>query len=116
MRRADSGLPKLWVTHCALWLRSQHPEWFGADAGYTPLSASGGKTEHLVGYLRGEYVATMVPRWPIKLGDSWSGTTVELPQGQWRNVLTSDVVGGGRQRVQVLMHRFPVALLVKESD
>ena len=116
MRRADSGMPKLWVTHATLLLRSQHPDWFGADAGYTPLVASGGKAEHMVGFLRGEHVAVMVPRCPIKLGDNWSGTMVELPQGQWRNVLTGDVASGGRQRLQSFMRRFPVALLVKESD
>ena len=41
---------------------------------------------------------------------------IELPEGQWKNVLTGDVVIGGRVRLQTLMHRFPVALLTKESD
>src|SRR5260370_20403374 len=70
MKRAESGLPKLWVVHSALVLRAMHPEWFGAETAYAPLLASGGKAEHLVGYLRGAHVATLVPRWPMKLGDS----------------------------------------------
>ncbi len=112
--RADSGLPKLWVVYSALAARASHPEWFGADAAYTPLLANGPKVEHMVGYLRSTAVATIVPRWPMKLGESWSGTTVELPQGSWKNILTGDAVAGGRLRLQGLLQRFPVALLTRE--
>jgi (1->4)-alpha-D-glucan 1-alpha-D-glucosylmutase len=116
MRRADSGIPKLWVAHCALDLRGAHPEWFGAEAGYTPLLATGSRAENLVAFLRASRVATIVPRWPLKVGDNWSSTSIELPPGPWRNRLTGDMVDGGRTRVQSLMQRFPVALLTKESD
>jgi (1->4)-alpha-D-glucan 1-alpha-D-glucosylmutase len=116
VRRMDSGLPKLWVVHSALCLRREHPEWFGAEAEYTPLVAEGSKAEHLVGYLRGARVATLVPRWTLNLGDRWGATTVELPPGQWKNVLTGDAVTGGRLRVQMLLQRFPVALLTREAE
>jgi (1->4)-alpha-D-glucan 1-alpha-D-glucosylmutase len=33
----DRGLPKLWVIRRALALRKQHPEWFDAGSGYTPV-------------------------------------------------------------------------------
>jgi (1->4)-alpha-D-glucan 1-alpha-D-glucosylmutase len=116
MRMAETGLPKLWVTHCALALRGRHPEWFGAEAGYAPLPATGGRAENVVGFMRGDRVATIVPRWPQKLGGNWGATTLELPPGQWRNTLTGDVVQGGRVRVQDVLRRFPVALLVRESE
>ena len=116
LRRADSAMPKLWVTYCALSLRGQHPEWFGADAGFTPLPSSGARAENVVGFLRGAHVATIVPRWPYKVGDNWSTTSIELPAGQWRNRLTGEVLDGGRLRVRSLLRRFPVALFVKESD
>ena len=96
-------------------MRGSHPEWFGADAAYLPLMANGSKAEHMVGYLRGTDVATIVPRWPLKLGDNWGSTSVELPHGRWKNVLTGDIVTGGRWRLQALLRRFPVALLTKES-
>lgn len=115
MKRADSGLPKLWATYCALQLRGQHPDWFSAEAGYAPIPAAGARAENLVAFHRGERVATIVPRWPLKTGDSWGATTVELPTGQWRNLLTAEVTDGGRQRVQTLLRRFPVALLVKDD-
>jgi (1->4)-alpha-D-glucan 1-alpha-D-glucosylmutase len=116
VRRMDSGLPKLWIVHSALCMRREHPEWFGAEAKYTPLVAEGSKAEHLVGYLRGSCVATLVPRWTLSLRDRWGATTVELPPGQWKNVLTRDVVTGGRLRVQALLQRFPVALLTREAE
>ena len=111
--RMDSGLPKMWVAHKALSLRREHPHWFNAGAGYTPLIAAGPKKEHLVAFLRGENVITVVPRWNLKFGDSWAGAMVDLPAGTWRNGFTGDVVEGGRQRAHSLLHRFPVALLVR---
>jgi (1->4)-alpha-D-glucan 1-alpha-D-glucosylmutase len=116
VRRMDSGLPKLWVIHSALCLRRDHPEWFGAEAEYQPILAEGSKSDHLVGFLRGDSVAVLVPRWPLKLGGNWAKTTVELPPGRWKNVLTRDAVTGERLRVQTLFRRFPVALLVREAE
>jgi len=116
VRRMDDGLPKLWVVHNALCLRQEHPEWFGATSGYTPVLAEGPKSEHLVAFLRGDHVATIVPRWTLKLGSSWAGTTLQLPPGRWTNRLTGDQVQGSRLRVQTLLERFPVALLTKETE
>ncbi len=116
LQRSDSGLPKLWVTYKALHLRRQKPEWFGPEADYTPLRAEGPKREHLIAYLRGGNVATLAPRWPLSLGNGWSTTGLDLPQGRWKNILTGDTLQGGRLRVQSLLQRFPVALLVRETE
>jgi (1->4)-alpha-D-glucan 1-alpha-D-glucosylmutase len=114
MQRMDSGLPKLWLAHNALCLRREHPDWFGADAQYSPITADGPKSDHLVGYLRGDRVAVFVPRWPIKLGDKWTTTSIEMPPGEWKNVFTRETFSEGRLRVQNLLQRFPVALLARE--
>lgn len=116
LRREDSGLPKLWVTHQALMLRRNHPEWFGREADYEPLMSTGVKAEHLIAFVRAGRVATVVSRWPIRLGDSWAGATIPLPAGQWKNILTGDDVNGGPVRVQPLLRRFPVALLVRDGE
>jgi (1->4)-alpha-D-glucan 1-alpha-D-glucosylmutase len=116
MDEMDSGLPKLWVAHTALQLRREHPEWFGADAEYTPLLAEGAKADHLVAYLRSNSVAVLVPRLPIRLADNWASTTIELPQGRWTNRLTREKNTGGRLRVQNVLDRFPVALLTRETE
>jgi (1->4)-alpha-D-glucan 1-alpha-D-glucosylmutase len=112
--RMDSGLPKLWVAHRALCLRRDHPEWFDADATYAPILAEGSRSEHLIGYLRGQSVAVFVPRWPLKLGSNWSSATLELPAGKWNNLLTREVFAGGRVKIQALLNRFPAALLTRE--
>jgi len=41
---------------------------------------------------------------------------VELPPGQWKNLLTRETVTGGRLRPQTLLQRFPVALLTREAE
>jgi (1->4)-alpha-D-glucan 1-alpha-D-glucosylmutase len=115
-RRMDTGLPKLWLIHQALMLRRDHPEWFGADARYEPIIADGAQSMHLVGFQRAAQVAVFVPRWPMKLAGSWGSTTVELPSGQWSNILTGEAFAGARIRVQTLLRRFPVALLVRKSQ
>ena len=51
----------------------------------------------------------------MKLGGGWSGTIVNLPKVNWKNLLTGEVLEGGRLRMQDIVKRFPVALLVKEG-
>lgn len=116
LERMDSGLPKLWVAYRSLQLRRGNPEWFGAEAEYTPMIAEGAKKDHVIAYLRGGSVATVVPRWNTKLGAGWAATAVELPEGRWRNILAGEAIDGGRVRVQALFESFPVALLVKDTD
>ncbi|HWG22296.1 MAG TPA: malto-oligosyltrehalose synthase [Terracidiphilus sp.] len=115
LRRKETGLPKLWVTHKALTLRREHPEWFGAAAEYQPLVVEGIKTAHVVAYSRAGRVAALAPRWPVTRGDSWAATTITLSDGRWSNILTGEAVNGGRLRMQVLLRHFPVALLVRDS-
>ncbi len=116
MRRMDSGMPKLWVIYKALQLRQERPECFRENGTYVPLPVEGPRKEHLVAYMRGEQVAVLVPRWNLKRGKSWVGTTANLPPGRWTNILTGDEFDGGQLRAQTLLERFPVALLVKRVD
>ncbi len=116
LRGMDSGLPKLWIIYKALQLRRAHPEWFDADASYTPLYAEGVKKDHVIAYLRAGCVATVVSRWNVKLGAGWLATSVNLPKGRWTNLLTGTAVEGGRVRVQALLEQFPAALLTLETD
>jgi (1->4)-alpha-D-glucan 1-alpha-D-glucosylmutase len=115
VRGMDSGMPKMWVLHRAFNLRKQRPEWFDPDAGYTPLIIAGRRADHAIAYLRGDAVATIVPRWNLKLGGNWSGTTLALPSGSWRNLLSDEVLSGGTTPLQSIFRQFPVALLQKEE-
>jgi (1->4)-alpha-D-glucan 1-alpha-D-glucosylmutase len=109
--RIDEGLPKLWTVWHALRLREQRPDSFGAEGTYTPLQVTGAKKEHAIAFQRGKDVATIVTRLPIKLGNDWAGTAVQLGSGNWTNILTGHQVASGR--LEEILMPFPIALLVK---
>jgi len=113
MRRAEEGLPKLWTIHQALCLRRERPESFAAGSAYTPLEVKGAKAGHAIAYLRGDDVATVVPRLTTMLG-GWEKTAIVMPQGSWTNRLTGAPVRGGRAAMAELLRDFPVALLVRD--
>ncbi|HYR78650.1 MAG TPA: malto-oligosyltrehalose synthase, partial [Candidatus Dormibacteraeota bacterium] len=115
MERMDEGMPKMWVIRQGLALRKRHPEWFGPQAGIEPLNARGARSDHVVAFIRGESVVTIVPRLAAKLGGDWRDTEVELPRGEWINHLSGERVRGTHVRLADLMRRFPVALLSREG-
>jgi (1->4)-alpha-D-glucan 1-alpha-D-glucosylmutase len=115
MRRVSEGLPKLWTIHRALCLRRERPQSFGIEAEYTPLRVSGSKAAHAIAYLRGDQVATVVPRLTQTLDGKWDDTSVAIPQGSWTNLLTGASFEGGRIPITDLLHDFPVALFVKQK-
>ena len=116
MRRADDGLPKMWIIHHALRLRREHPEWFGTDAAYLPLNAEGSKADHVIACMRGHSVIAVVPRLVIRLDGAWRRTRLTLPEGRWMNRLTREGLTGGSIEVENLLRHFPVALLTRETD
>ncbi len=117
LARMDEGLPKLHVIHTALLLRRERPEWFAAEAAYTPLHAMGTKREHLIAYLRADDVLTLAPRLSFELNGKWDDTSLAVPNGTWRNRLTGElVVGGSDVHVEDLLQQFPVALLTREEE
>ena len=120
LARMDDGLPKLHVIHQALTLRGEKPEWFGKDAGYTPIAAQGAKAAHAVVYLRGDSVLTLTPREALILNGDWADTTIRIPAGPWRNRLTGESIHVPRGNEDILvgplLREFPVALLVREPE
>jgi (1->4)-alpha-D-glucan 1-alpha-D-glucosylmutase len=110
----DTGAAKLLVASRALRARRDHPEWF---AGYEPVAARGPAAEHLVAFDRGGAV-TVATRLPAGLAAAggWGETTLQLPTGAWRDLLTGTRVvsdAGGVPLAQ-LLDRLPVALLVRD--
>ncbi len=115
LRRADEGLPKLHVVREALHLRRRRPECFDARSSYEPLSASGEAALHTLAFVRAGKVATVVPR--LTLGrKEWGNTSIDLPAGRWRNVLSGGDPFEGTVTVENLLGRFPVALLEADSS
>ena len=120
LARLDEGLPKLWILHRALTLRSERPEAFGADADYLPLWASGPRAEHLAAFARDGQVVTIAPLQVARLGPSfatwrWEDTSLVLPAGRWTDRLTGQRFSAGPHAVADLLARFPVSLLARED-
>ncbi len=115
-RRRAEGLPKLWLIRQVLRLRRERPEWFGREAGYEPLFATGPKASCMVGFLRGREVAVIATRLPLTLAGDWADTALALPPGQWRNVLTGESGGANCLPLGSLVGSFPVAVLVRHGE
>lgn len=110
-----SGRAKLWLSWRALQVRGRHPDAFVGR--YAPLPVEGEAADHLVAYVRGDQVVTLVPRFPVRLerDGGWRGTTVRLPAGRWTGGL-DEVSGADHEGVvsaAELLRAFPVALLVR---
>ena len=115
MARMDSGMPKLWTIQKALETRLKYADCFGAEGGYVPVEVRGEKRDHVVAFLRGGRVATVVQRLSISVADGWGDASLTLPEGGWRNVLTDEMVEGGEMKLGDLFLRFPAALLTRED-
>ena len=79
------------------------------------LQAHGPKARHFVGFRRGEDVLVMVPRLVWQLGNNWEGTTVQIPQGDWLNILSGEILTGGSHALSSMLRRFPVALIARNQ-
>ncbi|MET0469037.1 MAG: malto-oligosyltrehalose synthase [Aeromicrobium sp.] len=108
-----SGAAKLLLVHRALTLRRDRPELF---RGYRPLSATGTAADHALAYARGEddlvVVATRLPV-GLEARGGWGDASLELPAGEFTDVLTGAAVSGGPAALAAVLDRYPVALLVR---
>ncbi len=120
------GRAKLYATWRALRLRAERPELFELGS-YTPIEPRGPRASHLCGLARrhGSALAVaIVARWfaslPRNAGAGpasfdWLDTTVALPPGVYRDVFSQSsrtIEEGTGARVDELLARFPIALLV----
>lgn len=103
-----AGEAKLWLLRNALHLRKRYPEAFGAAGTYTPLYAVGPDAPHVVAFARGTAVVTVVPR--LQFEREVSGTTLDLPEGSWRDVMSGNS-WTGKVSLRDLWRDFPVAIL-----
>ncbi len=123
LERLDADSPrglaeeKLLVTSRALRVRRDRPDAFvGEHAGYLPVPTSTSAALAFARTVDGQPVAvTVVTRLALALErlGGWGEHTVVLPEGPWHDVLTGREVAGGAVRLVELLHRLPVALLVR---
>ncbi|MFF1876396.1 malto-oligosyltrehalose synthase [Leifsonia sp. NPDC058230] len=105
-----SGAAKPLVVSRALRLRRDRP---GLFTGYTPVTATGARADHLIGFDRGGAVA-LATRLPLGLAAAggWGDTSVDVGGRGMRDELTGRVFDGGPIPVAALFETYPVALLV----
>ena len=115
---------KLLVTTAALRLRKDHPEWFtGPDATWSLLPTGDGQHGHgghVLAAARGDgpaRVLAVVTRFAGRLADAggWGGTRLDLPEGEWRDLLGGHTATGSVALADLLTE-MPVALLVREDS
>jgi (1->4)-alpha-D-glucan 1-alpha-D-glucosylmutase len=64
--------------------------------------------------MRGKHVMVLAPRLVWQLGGEWTDTQIEIPPGNWHNVLSGRrIAGGGNLDLSRVLMDFPVGLLVK---
>ncbi len=118
----QDGRAKLFVTRKLLALRRSHPELL-ADGDYQPLEVAGRSSEHLCAFMRSRGEARLViavPRLVHRLyrdgAADWGATTLALPAGSWRGVLSAGRLDGDAEvPVSRLLADFPVAVLSDKS-
>jgi (1->4)-alpha-D-glucan 1-alpha-D-glucosylmutase len=104
----ELGARKLSTIRRTLGLRRKYPARFlGA---YHPLVASGLHAERVFAYARGTELVVIVPRLGVQ-ADNWRDTTLEIPAGQWVDVLSDQTIAGGVRALAELWRAFPVSLL-----
>ena len=111
----DKGLPTLWVLYKSLAVRKQYPHSFDEKGCFSALYAVGNKKEHVIAYMRGQNIITVVPRMVLGIGGDWGDTKLHIPHGKWKNVFTNEPVQGGDVYLRELFALFPVTLLVQEK-
>ena len=114
LARADEGAPKLWLIARVLEQRRLRPE-LTRSTTYAPLAAAGAKARHVVSFVR-DRLLVVVPRLLVGLGADWGDTTIELPTGRWKDLLTGREEEGGLPiALSGLLQAFPVAILANEQ-
>ena len=112
LARADEGAPKLWLITRLLEQRRIDPDVFGSSS-YAPLAAVGAKAKHSVGFVR-DRLLVVVPRLVAGLGGDWADTTIDIPAGTWKSLITGEERQGGPGiQVAELMGQFPVTVLAR---
>lgn len=132
----EDGRIKLYLMSVALRCLREHPGLFSAGA-YLPLSARGGKANHIIAFARhsgDEWAIAAVPRFftrltpdprQLPLGKVWGDTQLLLnatPAMRWRNIFTgaevsaTDREGAASIAASELFADFPVAMLVSSAN
>ncbi len=108
--RGDLDRIKLHVIARVLAHRRRTPSAF--DGAYRALAAAGPHAHRVFAFARGDEIVTVVPRIGVR-ADGWRETTLPIPPGSWRDLLSDRSIPGGESSVADLWRELPIALLVR---
>jgi (1->4)-alpha-D-glucan 1-alpha-D-glucosylmutase len=112
-RDQESGAPKMWLIQHLLKLREEQPHLFEGTS-YEPLFAEGPEADRVVAYRRGRGLAVVVPRFLMRNRRGFKGTSLDLGDGVWRNLLTESNLSGV-VAVNDIFDTTPIAILLRED-
>ncbi|MFI6479861.1 malto-oligosyltrehalose synthase [Nonomuraea sp. NPDC050663] len=103
---------KLRLTRQALLLRRR----LDPALPYEGLAAEGTAAEHVIAFARGQAAVAVATRLPVRLAGrgGWGGTSLMLPPGSWRDLMTG-TTHTGKIPLAHLLGRYPVALLERHD-
>lgn len=111
---------KLRLVTALLALRQERPELFDADATYQPRDTG---SEHLIAFARaagdgppGLVVALTRAPGALARSGGWTDQCVELPDGDWVDVVTGATRAGGPHECRELFAQWPVAVLLRRGE
>jgi len=78
----------------------------GLPGDYEPLDVEGTRPGDVLAYASGDLVAIV----PVRTEGTWADTSVKMPAGRWRDLMTEREVGGGRTDVTHLLGTAPLAV------
>jgi (1->4)-alpha-D-glucan 1-alpha-D-glucosylmutase len=83
------------------------------------VPAEGPAAAHAVAFSRSPSLVAVATRLPVGLAarGGWADTVLPLPDGatEWTDVITGAPVDGAAPRLEHLLARYPVALLIRSS-
>jgi len=121
-RGDDIEASKAVVITRTLAMRRRRAAAFGSDAGYLPLGIAGPGGDRVLAFARTDsdrpVVVTVVATRSVG-ASTWDETSVHLPVGTWRDILSDDaepVAGGSNVSVGRWLDRFPLAILERVDE
>jgi (1->4)-alpha-D-glucan 1-alpha-D-glucosylmutase len=124
LKNLADGRAKLHVIRKGLEVRKAHPALFHGGQ-YTALYADAGREDNVCAFALRSADATLVavaprifarlmqPEDDAPIGEKiWGEASLNLPAGEFEDVLTGERHGGGPTPVSELLAQFPVALLL----
>jgi (1->4)-alpha-D-glucan 1-alpha-D-glucosylmutase len=113
LARGYMGLTKMRVLRLTLACRRRFADAFAPGARYACVKVHGRDADAVVAYERGERIAVLVPRFPLRYPPEAIEATADLAHGSWSAIFSDEEFDGGRIDLKRLWRNFPVALLVR---